>query len=82
MTPPSQELLATDLRDLGLTSLAGRVLEGRISTAQTLAEVARQRGVRQRLLLRASTPADEERLMAWCEKATAIIDRHRDWQPA
>lgn len=49
---PTQEALASDLRDLGLAAIGGRVLEGRISIERALEHVERERRARQRMLVR------------------------------
>jgi hypothetical protein len=73
----NQTALATDLKDLGFTSIAGRVLEGRISSQSALAHVKREQGVEQRMLDRSrseGTVEMRERLATWCEKASFVLD--------
>ena len=89
MTEPTtiQRALAADLKDLQLTAVAGRVLEGRISIARALQHVKREHGVKQRMLDlksdRGSTGTVEmrERLATWCEKAKFTLEHWSDWEP-
>jgi hypothetical protein len=82
---PVQQALASDLKDLGLTSIGGRVLEGRISVQRALSHVKREHGVKQRMLDlkagRGSVGAIEmrERLATWCEKAKFTLEHWSDY---
>ena len=74
---PAQQALATDLIDLGFSTIGGRVLEGRISVAQALKHVRREQGVKQRVLGRSRSEGTlemRERLATWCEKASFVLD--------
>jgi hypothetical protein len=73
----NQQSLATDLTDLGFSTIAGRVLEGRISVESALTHIRREQGVKERALARSRSEGTlemRERLATWCEKASFVLD--------
>lgn len=71
---PDQQALATDLTDLGLSTLGGRVLEGLTPVDSALAYVGRKLGAKQRAAGYISDNEKRQRNFKWCEKAKFVLD--------
>jgi hypothetical protein len=70
----NQQSLATDLTDLGLSSLGGMVLEGRTSIEAALAYVERKLGTKERAAAYISDNEKRQENFKWCEKAKFALD--------